>query len=47
VEDRLLHALVAWRAHPPTPQKTARLQDELAARTLADIQAIAPKPPVK
>ncbi|MBZ5589474.1 MAG: C45 family peptidase [Acidobacteriia bacterium] len=36
-------ALATWRTHAPTPQDVAHLQDELAARTLADIQAIAPK----
>ncbi len=40
-------ALASWQTQAPTPQEVSRLQDELAARTLADIHAIAPKPPAK
>ena len=40
-------ALALWRARAPAPQEVARLQDELAERTLAGIRALAPPPPAK
>jgi hypothetical protein len=40
-------ALAAWRKEAPAPQEVARLQDQLAERTLADIKAIVPKAAAK
>ncbi len=38
-------ARARWLATPPLPEEVQRLENELAARTLAEIEAIAPKSP--
>ena len=40
-------ALADWRKEAPAPQEVSCLQDQLAERTLADVQAIAPKAAAK
>jgi hypothetical protein len=40
-------ARARWLTEPPTATDVRRLQDELAARTLADILAVAPKSPAQ